>query len=80
MRAEEGGESVSGALLDCFLVGGARERLRKLRKEVLPELRAPIMRILYGVGSLRRRTLRGELMVETMEVAYEYRPPATLPD
>lgn len=75
MRAEEGGESVSGAFPGCFLGGSARDRFRKLRKEVLPELRAPMMRMLYGVGSFRRRTLRGELIVETTEVAYEYRPP-----
>jgi len=59
----------SGARCGSFLGGKAKELFKKLRKDVLPEFRAPMIKTLYGVGSLRRRTLRGELSVDTVEFA-----------
>lgn len=75
----------SAARAGFFLAGRAREVLRKLRNEVLPDERAPIIRMLgtvsfwtglraknaylNGVGSFRLLTRRGLLMVLTALLA-----------
>lgn len=67
----------------CFFGGRARDVLRKLIKEVLPEFRAPMTRTLNGVGSLRLRTCeaRSQCMLNVdAELAYSSRADDTADD
>lgn len=66
----------------CFFARSARDVLRKLISEVLPEFRAPMTRTLNGVGSLRLRTCEfGQCMlILGIELSYSSRAVDTADD